>query len=394
MKEAKKHHKDTLCVHGSLIPDGTGSVITPIYQTSTFSFRDVDHGAGLFAGRQKGYIYTRMGNPTIESVEQVVSLLESGYGGIGCGSGMAGLHLAFASILKAGDHVVCSESVYGPVVTLLGDVMARYNIDTTFVDTSNLEAVKNALTPRTKLIHIETPGNPTMAVTDIAAVAEIAHKKGARLTVDNTFMSPVLQRPLELGADVVIHSMTKFLNGHADVVAGMVVVKSEEDYKHFRKMSNNIGGTIDPFNSFLVARGVKTLAIRMQRQSDNAKKIARYLDDHPKVEKVMYPGLESHPQYHVHKKQADGPGSLISFELKGGFEAGRTLMNSVKLMVLAVSLGGVETLIQHPASMTHASMEEDVRKQAGITNGLVRLSVGIEEVGELIADLEQGLECI
>jgi methionine-gamma-lyase len=392
MKSAKKQHKNTQCVHGSLIPDDSGSVITPIFQTSTFSFRDVAHGASLFAGEEKGYIYTRMGNPTIESVEQVVALLEGGYRGIGCGSGMAGLHLAFASILKAGDHVICSESVYGPVVTLLGDVMARYDIGTSFVDTSNLDDVKAAVTPKTSLIHVETPGNPTMVVTDLAAVAEIAHQNGAKLTVDNTFMSPVLQRPLELGADVVIHSMTKFLNGHADVVAGMVVVKNEDDYKHFRKMSNNIGGTIDPFNSFLVARGIKTLAIRMQRSIENAVKIARFLENHHKVEKVMYVGLESHPQYEIHKKQADGPGSLISFELKGGFEAGKNLMNSVKLMVLAVSLGGVETLIQHPASMTHASMEEEVRKQAGITNGLVRLSVGIEEAGELIADLEQGLE--
>ena len=392
MKDAKKHHKDTQCVHGSFIPDESGSVVTPIYQTSTFSFRDVEHGAGLFAGKEKGYIYTRMGNPTVESVEQVVAVLEGGYRGIGCGSGMAGLHLTFASILKAGDHVICSESVYGPVVTLLGDVLARFDVGTTFVDTSNLEAVRAAITPKTRLIHIETPGNPTMAVTDIAAAAEIAHKNGALLTVDNTFMSPVLQRPLELGADVVIHSMTKFLNGHADVVAGMVVVKNEEDYKHFRKMSNNIGGTIDPFNSFLVARGIKTLAIRMQRQSDNALKVAQYLDDHPKVEKVMYVGLQSHPQYAIHKKQADGSGSLISFEVKGGFEAGKNLMNSVKLMVLAVSLGGVETLIQHPASMTHASMEEAVRKQAGITNGLVRISVGIEDVDEIIADLEQGLK--
>lgn len=394
MKDANKHHKDTLCVHGSFIPDDSGSVITPIYQTSTFSFRDVDHGAALFAGKQKGYIYTRMGNPTIEAVEQVVAVLEGGYRGIGCGSGMAALHLTFASLLKAGDHVVCSESVYGPVVSLLGDVMARYDIKTSFVDTSDLDDVKAAVTSKTKLIHIETPGNPTLVVTDIAAVAGIAHKNGAPLSVDNTFMSPVLQRPLELGADVVIHSMTKFLNGHADVVAGMVVVKNEEDYKHFRKMSNNVGGTIDPFNSFLVARGIKTLSIRMQRSSENAMKIARFLEDHPKVEKVMYTGLESHPQYEIHKKQADGPGSLISFELKGGFEAGRNLMNSVKLMVLAVSLGGVETLIQHPASMTHASMEEEVRKQAGITNGLVRVSVGIEEAGELIADLEQGLEKI
>ncbi len=391
MKDVRKHHKDTQCVHGCVIPNETGSVITPIFQTSTFSFRDVDHGARLFAGEEKGYIYTRMGNPTVEAVEQIVAILENGHKGIGCGSGMAALHLTFASMVEAGDHVICSEAVYGPVVGLLGDTLARFDISTTFVDTSNLDAVKAAITPKTRLIHIETPGNPTLAVTDIAAVADIAHEIGARLTIDNTFMSPVLQRPLDLGADVVIHSMTKFLNGHADVVAGMVVVKNEEDYKHFRKQSNNIGGTIDPFNSFLVARGIRTLAIRMQRHCSSAMKVAQYLDNHPKVDHVMFPGLESHPHYETHKKQADGPGGLISFELKGGFEAGKALMNSVNLMVLAVSLGGVETLIQHPASMTHASMDEDVRRQAGITNGLVRVSVGIEEVDDLIADLDQGL---
>ena len=394
MEDIRKHHKDTQCVHGSLVPDGLGSVVTPIYQTSTFSFRNVDHGADLFAGKGKGYIYTRLGNPTIESVEEVVAVLEGGYGGIGCASGMAALHLTFASMLEAGDHIICSESVYGPVLSLLGSVFGRYGIRTSFVSTANLEAAKKALTPGTKLIHIETPGNPTMAVTDIAAIAKLAHDHGARLSVDNTFMSPVLQRPLEHGADVVLHSMTKFLNGHADVVAGIVILKDETDYTHFRKMSNNIGGTIDPFNSFLVARGIKTLSIRMQRQCQSALKIARHLEAHPKVERVMYPGLESHPQYHIHKKQADGPGGLISFELTGGYGAGRTLMNSVKLMVLAVSLGGVETLIQHPASMTHASMGEETRRQAGITEGLVRLSVGIEDIDEIIADLDQGLDLI
>ncbi len=394
MEDIRKHHKDTQCVHGSLVPDGSGSVVTPIYQTSTFSFRNVEHGADLFAGKGKGYIYTRLGNPTIESVEAVVAMLEGGYGGIGCGSGMAALHLTFGSMLVAGDHIVCSESVYGPVLSLLGDVFGRYGIQTTFVDTSNLDDVKEALTPNTKLIHIETPGNPTMAVTDIAAIAEIAHANGARLSVDNTFMSPVMQRPFEHGADVVLHSMTKFLNGHADVVAGMVILKDETDYNHFRKMSNNIGGTIDPFNSFLVSRGIKTLSIRMQRQCQSAMKVAQHLETHPKVDRVMYPGLESHPQYEIHKKQADGPGGLISLELTGGDEAGRTFMNSVKLMVLAVSLGGVETLIQHPASMTHASMGEEARRQAGITEGLVRVSVGIEDVDEIIADLDLGLDKI
>jgi len=392
VEDIRKKSRDTQCVHASLMEDANGAVVPPIYQTSTFKFRDADHGAALFAGREKGYIYTRMANPTIEGVENVVAVLEGGYGGIGCASGMAALHLAFASILKTGDHVVCSESVYGPVVGLLNTQFGNFGIDVTFVDTSDLEAVKSAMTEKTTLVHVETPGNPTLAITDLAGVAKIARDNAAVMTVDNTFMSPVLQRPLEYGADIVIHSMTKYLNGHADVVAGMVIVKDEEAYLHMRKMSNAIGGTIDPFNSFLVARGIKTLAIRMQRHNESGMKVAAFLDSHPKVENVMYPGLESHPGHDVHARQADGPGGLISFELKGGVEAGKVLMNSVQLCVLAVSLGGVETLIQHPASMTHASMGPKVRRQAGISDGLVRISVGIEDVGEIIADLEQGLE--
>ncbi len=391
IKDICKKSKDTQCVHGSFIPDESGSVVTPIYQTSTFSFRDVDHGASLFAGKQEGYIYTRLGNPTVKAVEQAVAVLEGGFGGIGCASGMAALHLAFASVLKTGEHVICGESVYGPVVGLLTEQFGNFGIGVSFVDTTDAVAIKKALTPKTTLIHIETPANPTMAVTDMAAVAAIAHDHGARLSVDNTFMSPILQRPLEHGADIVIHSMTKFLNGHADVVAGMVVAKDEQDYRLFRKMSNAIGGTIDPFNAFLVARGIKTLALRVERHVRNAMQVAKFLERHPKVSRVMYPGLESHPQYQTHRRQSNGPGGLISFELKGGVEAGKVLMNSVHLCALAVSLGGVETLIQHPASMTHASMDAALRKQAGITDGLVRISVGIEAPEEIIADLEQGL---
>jgi len=391
MKDIEKMSRETQCVHASFVPEETGAVVTPIYQTSTFRFRDVDHGAGLFAGKEKGYIYTRLGNPTVESVERAVAVLEGGYGGIGCGSGMAALHLAFGSVLKAGDHVICSEAVYGPVVGLLDTQFANFGIEVDFVDTTSPEKVRDAVRPGTSLIHIETPGNPTLAVTDIAAVAEIAHGNGAVLTADNTFMSPILQRPLEHGADIVIHSMTKFLNGHADVVAGMVVAKDEESYNHLRKMSNAFGGTIDPFNSFLVARGIKTLSLRMERHSENGMKVAGFLDGHEKVEKVMYPGLRSHQGHDVHARQAYGPGGLVSFELRGGLEAGKVLMNSVEMCVLAVSLGGVETLIQHPASMTHAGMDPEVRKKAGITDGLVRISVGIEDVSEIIADLERGL---
>ena len=392
MKDIRKHGQNTKCVHGSFIPNETGCVVTPIYQTSTFSFKDVDHGARLFKGEEEGYIYTRVGNPTIQSVEQAVALLENGYKGIGCATGMAAVHLVFASLLSAGDHVISSEAVYGSTSALLKTVFPRFGVKVSFVDTSDLEAVKAAVTPETKLIYVETPANPTIVVSDIAAIADIAHDNDAKFCVDNTFMSPILQRPLDLGADLVLHSMTKFLNGHADVVAGMVILKTEEDYNHFRSMSTEFGGTIDPFNSFLVARGIKTLSVRIERHCKNAQKIAEYLESHPKVEKVVFPGLKSHPQYELHKKQTDGPGALISFFLKGGLESGKIVMNSVKLHTLAVSLGGVESLIQHPASMTHACMSSEERETAGIGDGLVRISVGIEDVEELIADIDQALE--
>ena len=391
MEDIRKHHEDTQCVHASFSPDASGAVVTPIYQVSTFSFRDVDHGADLFSGKEKGYIYTRMANPTIEALERAIAVLEEGYAGLACGSGMAAIHTAFASLVSAGDHVICSESVYGPTNTLLKTVMNRFGIETTIVDTSDLEAIKKALRKNTTVIYVETPGNPTLVISDIAAVADIAHEHGARLVVDNTFMSPILQKPLTLGADVVVHSMTKFINGHADVVAGMVIVKNEDDYKHFRKVLNQIGGVIDPFNAFLVARGVKTLAIRIDRHCANAAKIARFLEGHDKIERVYFPGLPSHPQFEIAERQMNGPGGVITFELKGGISAGKTLMNSLHLCTLAVSLGGVETLIEHPASMTHASMSAEDRAAAGITDGLVRIAVGIEHVDEIISDLEQGL---
>ena len=391
MEDLRKRHKDTQCVHAGYKPEATGAIVTPIYQVSTFAFRDVDHGAGLFAGKGEGYIYTRMANPTVEAVERAVALLEGGYAGLGCGSGMAAIHTTFAALLGSGDHIVCSALVYGPTQTLLVNVMSRFGIASTIVDTSNLDNVKKAMKPTTKLVFVESPGNPVLAVSDIAAIADVAHRHGAKLVVDNTFMSPVLQQPLLLGADVVVHSMTKFLNGHADVVAGMIVVKTEEDYRTFRKLLNQLGGVIDPFNSFLVSRGIKTLALRMERHCASAAKIAGYLESHPKVAKTYYPWLPSHPQHELAKRQMRGGGGVVSFELAGGLEAGKTLMNSVRLCTLAVSLGGVETLIEHPASMTHASMGAAARAQAAITEGLVRISVGIELVDEIIADLDQGL---
>ena len=391
MKNVKSDF-ETKCVHSGIEEYEFGSVVPPIYQTSTFKFKSAQHGAALFAGEEKGYIYTRMLNPTVEALENSIAELESGYKGLGCASGMAAVHTVFAALTKTGDHVVCSAAVYGPTTTLLSTILKKYGVETTFVDTSNLDLVRGAMKPNTKVVYVETPGNPTLSISDINEISKIAHAGNALMVVDNTFMSPALQRPLELGADVVLHSLTKFLNGHADVVGGIVVVKDEAAYKHFRKTLNQIGGVIDPFNSFLVHRGLKTLSIRMQRHCENAMKIAEYLEAHPLIKTVSFPGLKSHPQYELGQKQHDGPGGMITFELDGGFEAGQIMMNSVKLCQLAVSLGGVESLIQHPASMTHFSMGKDARMAAGISDGLVRLSVGIENVNDIINDLKNALD--
>lgn len=383
---------ESKCVHAGISEYEFGSVVPPIYQTSTFKFESAKHGADLFAGNEKGYIYTRMQNPTVEAMEAAVAELEGGYKALGCASGMAAVNLCFASLLKAGDHIVCSKAVYGPTNTLLNTVYNKFNIETTFVNASDIEEIKKAMKPNTKIIYIETPGNPTLEIADLKAVSEIAHSNNAVVVVDNTFMSPVLQLPFEFGVDIILHSMTKFLNGHADVVAGIVVVKDEETYKLFKKVLNQTGGVIDPFNSFLVHRGLKTLHLRMERHCVNAQKVAEYLESHPKVERVYFPGLKSHPQYEIAQKQHKGVGGMIAFELKGGYEAGEKMMNSVKFCQLAVSLGGVESLIQHPASMTHASMGKEARETAGISDGLVRLSVGVENVEDIINDLENSLK--
>jgi methionine-gamma-lyase len=392
MSAQKKLNIESKCVHSGIAEYEHGPVVPPIYQTSTFKFESADHGGSLFAGNQKGYIYSRMLNPTIEAMEDAVAALEGGYKALGCGSGMAAIHTTFTALLNAGDHVICSKSVYGPTNTLLATIMNRFNIETTFINTSDTSKVENALKPNTKVIYIETPGNPTLETTNLEKVSEIAHKNNAVVVVDNTFMSPILQQPIKFGVDIVVHSMTKFLNGHADVVAGIIVVKDDQTYKHFRKTLNQLGGVIDPFNAFLVHRGLKTLAIRMKKHSENAMVIAEFLESHPKIEWVRYPGLKSFPDYEIAQKQHSAPGGMISFELKGGNEAGKKVMNSVELCQLAVSLGGVETLIQHPASMTHLTMGKEARESAGITDGLVRLSVGIEYVDDLLDDLKQALD--
>ena len=394
MKNIEKYSDETKAVHAGIKDNEHLAVVPPIYQTSTFKFHNTEHGAKLFANEEEGYIYTRMGNPTIEALEDSIAALEGGYKGLGCGSGMAAIHTVFTTLLKKGDHVICSDSVYGPTTTLLENIFTKFGVDTTFVYTSEIENIEKAFTKNTKVIYLETPANPTLCISDIAAIADFAHKKGAKVVVDNTFMSPILQKPLKLGADVVLHSLTKFLNGHADVIGGVIIAKDKQSYEELRRTLNLLGGTINPFNAFLVHRGIKTLAIRMERHSKNAQKIAEYIERHPKIEWVRYPGLKSHPQYEIGKKQMNGPGGMVSFELKGGIEAGKILMNNLHICQIAVSLGGVETLIEHPASMTHATMGKELRLKANITDGLVRISVGIENVDDIIQDLDQALEKI
>lgn len=383
---------NSLAVHAGLIHDPLGSAVTPIYQTSTFSFEDADHGARCFAGEDKGYIYTRIGNPTIAELEHAVAKLEKGYGSIAVSSGMAAVNTVYLTFLGQGKHLVAHNSLYGPSRAIMESLYVRFGVESTFVDATNPENVANAIMPNTSLIYLETPANPTMGITDLEAVVKIARQHQIPVCVDNTFCSPYLQQPFDFGVDVVLHSMTKFINGHADIVAGIVVAKTKETYDRLRPVMVNMGFNMDPHQAWLTRRGLKTLGIRIDRAQENAQKVAQFLENHPKVEWVLYPGLPSHPQYELGKRQMKGPGAMISFGLHGGLQAGKTMMNSVQMALLAVSLGGIETLIQHPASMTHSKLSAEAKQTAGITDGLVRLSVGIEDVDEIIADLAQALD--
>lgn len=382
----------TKLIHSGGHKDQLGSAVTPIYQTSTFTFESAENGAQCFAGESDGYIYTRIGNPTIADLEKTVAELENGFGGIATSSGMAAVTTVYLAFLSAGSHIVSHDAIYGPARGVMETYFSKFGIEYSYIDASDINNVIKAIRPNTKMIYVETPANPTMDIIDIKAVADLAHSKGIPLVVDNTFCSPYLQRPIDLGADVVVHSMTKFINGHADIVGGIIVAKNQELYKLIRPVMVNMGCNIDPHQAFLARRGLKTLAIRIDRAQENAIKIAEYLEKHPKVEWVKFPSLKSHPQYELAKQQQSGPGAMLSIELKGGIEAGKKLLNNVHTFLLAVSLGGVESLIQHPASMTHSKVSKENKLKAGITDGLVRISVGIENVEDLISDLEQALE--
>jgi len=381
-------------IHSGAIHDERLSAVSPIYQTSTFSFKDANHGAACFSGEDDGYIYTRIANPNVRELEQAVAELENGYDGIATSSGMAAVNVVYLGLLGAGDHIVSHNAVYGPSRAIMESLYPKFKVESTYVDATNPEEVRAAIQPNTKVLYVETPANPTIGITDLREMAVIAKEHGLKLVVDNTFCSPYLQKPLDLGADIVLHSMTKFINGHADIVAGIVITKTKEDYTNLRSVMVNVGCNMDPHQAWLTRRGLKTLGIRIDRAQESAQKVAEYLEAHSKVEWVKYPGLKSHPQYELGKSQMNGPGSMISFEVKGGVEAGKVVMDNMKLALLAVSLGGVETLIQHPASMTHSKLSDEKQLAGGITKGLVRLAVGIEDVEDIIADLDQALAMI
>jgi len=372
----------TICIHAGQQPDPTtGAIITPIYQTSTYVQDEL--------GRHKGYEYARTQNPTRAALEQNIAAIEGGRAAYAFASGMSAIG-AITSMLKAGDHVVVTDNTYGGPFRLFHKGLTRYNLSFSYVDTSRLELVEQAMRPETRMLFVETPTNPVMRLTDMARAAEIAHRHHAWLVVDNTFASPSVQRPIEFGADLVIHSTTKYLNGHSDSVGGIVVAVQDEHIEWLKFIQNAAGAILSPFDSWLVLRGTKTLALRMAQHNANGLALAEFLASHPAVKHVLYPGLPTHPQHELAKRQMRGFGGMLSFDV-GTFENARRVCNRVRLMALAESLGGVETLISHPASMTHASVPPERRQAIGLTDSMVRISAGIEDPRDLIDDLAQAL---
>lgn len=384
----------TKAIHGGYEDNKYGALATPIYQTSTFIFDSAEQGGKRFAEEEEGFIYSRIGNPTSAQLEAKIALLENAEAAVATGSGMGAITSVIWSIVEAGDHIVAAKTLYGCTFAYLSHGLSKYGIEVTFVDTSDPENVREAMQDNTRLVYLETPANPNMLITDIEAVSKIAHKKeDCLVVVDNTYNTPYIQRPLDLGADIVVHSATKYLNGHGDVIAGFAVGSAElMEQVRGVGIKDMTGAALSPFDAFLITRGMKTLELRMERHCANAQKVAEFLESHPAVESIYYPGLESFPQYDLAKRQMKLPGAMIAFEVKGGLDAGRQLMNTVKLCTLAVSLGDAETLIQHPASMTHSPYTEEERAESGISEGLVRLSVGLEDAEDIIKDLKEALD--
>ncbi|MDU1910565.1 methionine gamma-lyase [Fusobacterium sp.] len=396
MKDLKNKGIGTIAIHAGQSKNPFGALSTPIYQTSTFIFDSTEQGGARFAGEEEGYIYSRLGNPTTAVAEEKIAALECGEAAAATSSGMGAISSVLWTLLRAGDHVIADKILYGCTFALLCHGMTRYGVEVEFLDTSDLEAVKKAMKKNTRVVYLETPANPNLKISDIEEISKIAHaNEYTKVVVDNTFASPYLQKPLQLGADVVVHSATKYLNGHGDVIAGFAVGNKEliSEIKLFG-IKDMTGSVLGPTEAHLIIRGLKTFEIRMQRHCENAMKVAEYLNAHPKVAKVYYPGLKDHEGYEIAVKQMTGFGGIMSFELKGGFEAGKTLLNNVEMCALAVSLGDTETLIQHPASMTHSAYTREELKEAGIPEGLVRLSVGLENIEDIIGDLDKALEKI
>ena len=374
---------DTKVVHAGIVPDPTtGSILPPIYETATYVLPEV--------GQDKGFDYTRSSNPTRQVLEENLAAIESADHAISFASGMAAVD-ACLKLLASGDHVVCGDDVYGGVTRHFDNVLSFYGLQFTYVDTTDPEAVRSAMTPKTRMLWIETPTNPLLKVTDMEAMVAVAREHGILLGVDSTFATPVFLRPLEFGADIVMHSTTKYLSGHNQIIGGVLATNSREIYDKMKFIQKTIGAVSSPFDCWLNLSGLKTLHLRMQRHEESAMQVATFLESHTKIERVLYPGLPSHPQHAVAKAQMSGFSGMITFELTGGTEAGKRLMNHVKLCGLAESLGSVETMITHPASMTHADVPPEDRRRRGLTDGLVRLSVGVEDVEDIILDLEQAL---
>ena len=372
----------TICIHAGQVPDpSTGAIITPIFQTSTYVQEEL--------GKHKGFEYARTQNPTRFALEQNIAAIEGGVAAYAFASGMAAID-AITTLLKAGDHVVVTDNTYGGTFRLFDKVLSKYGLEFSYVDTSRPELIEAAIRPQTRMLFVETPTNPVLRLTDLAAAAAIAKRHDVRLVVDNTFASPCLQRPIEFGADLVMHSTTKYLNGHSDSIGGIVIAARQEDADWLKFIQNAAGAILSPFDSWLVLRGTKTLAVRMAQHNLNGQALAEYLESHPKVKKVIYPGLPSHPQHDLARRQMKGFGGMLSFEVES-FEAARQVCNRVRLMALAESLGGVETLMTHPASMTHASVPPERRAAIGLSDSLVRISAGIEDAADLIDDLKQAL---
>jgi methionine-gamma-lyase len=383
---------ETIAIHAGEAPDPTtGALVPPLVFSTTFHFGSTEHGAALFSGVEEGYVYTRWGNPTVEILQKRIAALEGAEAGLATASGMAAIATCLLATVQAGDHIVAARTIYPSSYHFFEHNLHAFGIETSFVDTTVTENVANALRPETRAVYVETPGNPLLAVCDLEAIARLAHAAGAILICDNTFATPINQQPIKWGADIVVHSATKYINGHGDAIGGMILGSRDLIQQAGVETLRYFGGIISPFNTYLLLRGTQTLPLRMRQHNENALGVARFLEGHPRVQWVSYPGLASHPQYEVARKQMSGFGGMVSFEVKGGIQAGAQLMDRLKLCALATSLGDVRTLISHPASTTHTVLSREARLDQGVSDGLVRMSVGLEDVRDIIADLDQGL---